>query len=303
MNNSVGDAPSEKRDSRVKKGSVFIGVALAIAVLVLIAVVFVLLKSAKVVQPAALVVGDREVSKEQFERYVELGKKTSTSAAAVKSVVIEYEKNQLAAAKHNIKLPETYIELSRDDMIVNAAQQSGALDALRTANDDFTKLRLYNTAFHNYLSQSSEGGWSIVLYDIPVIPSPDEAASVKRAHNAAVSIHDRLVAKQVPAVNAVAEAQSLNIGQPAQTGMYFIRESDGAVLGQYGGGVYTRLLDPNFIREQVRGKQPGLTEVKEYETRSSFFVDLLYTQKKQDSLIATVTKENAGTRVVDYVNQ
>lgn len=303
MNDSVGDAPSEKRNGRVKKGSVLVGVALAVAVLVLIAVVFILLKTAKVVEPAALVVGDREVSKEQFERYVELGKKTSTSAAIVKSVVTEYEKNQLVAKKHNIKLPEAYIALGREDMVANAAQQSGGVNALRTANDDFTKLRLYNTAFHNYLSQSSEGGWSIVLYDIPVIASLDEANSLKRAHDSAVSLHDRLAAKQVSAVNAVAEAQALNIGQPAQTGLYFIRESDGAVLGQYGGGVYTRLLDPNFIRDQVRGKQPGLTEVKDYEKLSSFFVDLLYTQKQQDGLVASVTKEKAGIKVVDYVNQ
>lgn len=301
MTERGGEATTNIR--RMKKGSLMIGVGLAVAVLLLVATVFYLLKTTNVVEPAALKVGDREVSKEQFERYVELGKKTSTSEAVVKAVVVEYEKNKLMAAKHGIKFPDSYVALGREDMVANAAQQSGSINALRTANDDFTKLRFYNTAFRNYLVQSAHGGWSIVLYDIPITALYDDAAATKRAHDSAVSLHDRLATKQVSAVDAVAEAQALNVGQPAQTGLYFIRESDGAVLGQYSGGVYTRLLDPNFIRDQVRGKQPGLTEVKEYEKLSSFFVDLLYTQKKQDNLAATITKEKAGIKVVDYVNQ
>ena len=303
MSDSLRENTQDTRSKKPKKGSVLIGVALAVAVLVLVTVVFVLLKTAKVVEPAALVVGDREVSKEQFDRYVELGKKTGVSEKAVKSIVIDYEKNKLMATKYSIVLPEAYVALSRDDMVAAAAQQAGNIDTLRTANDDFTQLRLYNTAFVNYLTQAAQGGWSIVLYDIPVIPSMDEAASIKRAHDAAVSLHDRLAAKEVAVPMAVTQAQQLNVGQPAQTGMYFIRESDGAVMGQYAGGIYTRLLDPDFIREQLRGKKPGLTEVKEYQKLSSFFIDLLYTQKKQDNFAATVAKEKTSVKVVDYVSQ
>lgn len=286
-----------------KKGSLIIGVGLAVAVLLLVAVVFFLLKTAKVVEPAALVVGEREVSKERFDEYVELGKKTSTSAATVKAIVIEYEKNRVAAQKHKIDLPEAYIALSREDMIAEAAQQPGDVNALRMASDDLTKLRLYNIAFENYLNQSAEGGWSLVLYDVPVIQSLDPDASVQRAQNSAKSLRDKIANKQLTVPAGVEAARQLNIGQPAQSGMYFIRESDGAVIGRYGGGVYARLLDPDFIRNQVKEKQPGLSEVQNYNNQSLYFIDLLYTQKKQADLSATINNEKTGMKVVDYVNQ
>ena len=286
-----------------KKGSLIIGVGLAVAVLLLVAVVFFLLKTAKVVEPAALVVGEREVSKEQFDEYVQLGKKTSTSATTVKSIVVEYEKNKLVAEKHKIDLPEAYTALSRDDMIAEAGQQPGDVNSLRTANDALTKLRLYNTAFENYLDQSVEGGWSLVLYDVPVIQSLDPEASIKDAQDSAKSLREKIANKQLTVPAGVEAAQQLNIGQPAQSGMYFIRESDGAVIGRYGGGVYARLLDPDFIRNQVRGKQPGLSEVQNYNNQSLYFVDLLYTQKKQADLSARINNEKTDMKVVDYVNQ
>ncbi len=300
MSDSLGEDKNGKKG--LKKGSLVIGVSLAIAVLVLVAVVFFLLKATNIAAPAALVVGDREVSKAQFDEYVELGKKTNTPAATVKQQVVEYEKNKLSAEKHKLAIPAAYVELSRQDLLVSASETGGSIEALRTADDAFTKLRLYNVSFNSFVQLSANDGWGVVLYDIPVIPSNDEAASVSRAQAAAQKLHTQLTDKSIDTVAAIEKAQQENIGQPAQTGLYFIRKDDGAVISQYGGGVYTRLLDPTVMLPYLKDKKPGLTAVQDFNKQSAFFVDVMYEQKKRDNLVDIISKEKSEIRVVDYVN-
>lgn len=293
----------DKNDKKgLKKGSLIIGVSLAVAVLVLVAVVFFLLKATNIATPAALVIGGREVSKEQFDEYVELGKKTNTPVAIVKQQVIDYEKNKISAEKHDLKISQAYVELSRQDLLVSASEIGGSIETLRTADDDFTKLRLYNVAFRSFVQISGDDGWGIVLYDIPVIPSNDEAESVNRAQAVAKKLHAQLEDKSIGTVKGIEKAQQENIGQPAQTGLYFIRKSDGAVLSQYGGGIYTRLLDPAFMLPYLKDKKPGLTAVQDFNKQSAFFVDVMYEQKKRDNLAEIISKEKSEIRVVDYVN-
>lgn len=302
MSDSLGD--KTQKQTSAKKGSLMIGISLAVAVLALVAVVFFLLKTTKVVEPVALKVGDREVTRVQYDNYIELAKKTSTTPATVKQTVIQYEKNKAMADKYKLNIPDTYIELSRQDMLVAAGEAGGSsIEALRTANDDFTKLRLYNAAFDNFVRLSTEDGWGIILYDIPVIPSNDEAVSVARAQEQAKAIRAELVAKKITSVQAVEKAQLANIGQPAQTGMYFVRKSDGTVLSQYGGGVYTRLLDPTVMLPYLKDKPVGLGDVQNYEKKSVFFVDIMFSQKKRDNLPETIKNEQASMKVVDYVGK
>lgn len=103
----------------------------------------------------------------------------------MKQQIVDYEKNKLSADKHGLAIPAAYVELSRQDLVVSASEIGGSIEALRTADDDFTKLRLYNVAFNSFVNLSDNDGWGVVLYDIPVIPSNDEASSVARAQAAA----------------------------------------------------------------------------------------------------------------------
>lgn len=301
---STSSPEGKKEQEHTKRGTLAIGISLALAVLVLVSVVFFLLKTTNVVDTAALKVGDREVSRTQYDEYIQLAKKTFTSAKDAKEVIVEYEKNKNLAASHKLNIPESLVALSRTDMITSAASTGKAnLTSLRTADDAFTQLRLYNTAFTNYVQQSTVGGWGVVLYDIPVIPSTNEADAVKRARSSAEALRKELADKKITVAEAVARAQQLNIGQPAQSGFYRIREEDGAVLGQYGGGMYARLLAPDFILSYLKSKQPGLTDVQDFEKRSVFFTDILYAQKKDAKLPGMIEKEKTEMKVVDYVDQ
>lgn len=301
---STSSPEGKKVQTHTKKGSLIIGISLAVAVLVLVSVVFFLLKTTKIVDTAALKVGDREVSRAQYDEYVRLAKKTATSEKDAKEVIIEYEKNKNLASKHNLDIPATLVALSRTDMVTaTASSGKGNLTALRTADDGFTQLRLYNTAFTNYVQQAAVGGWGIVLYDVPIVPFVNEADSTKRARDAAQSLRQEIVDKKITSAEAVTKAQQLNESQPAQSGFYRIRAADGAVLGQYGGGMYARLLAPDFLLSYLKSKQPGLTEVQDFEKRSAFFVDVLYVQDKNEKLPDTVDKEKTQMKVVDYVDQ
>ncbi|KKW01783.1 MAG: hypothetical protein UY35_C0024G0002 [Candidatus Saccharibacteria bacterium GW2011_GWC2_48_9] len=294
---------ADTKKSGMKKSSLFIGLSLAVAVLLLVAAVFFILKSTNVVEPVALKVGEREVTLEQFNEYVRLGKATTTSEADVKKVVTEYEKKQFLAEKYDITIPEEYIALSRQDMLADAAfgTSGGSIDTLRTADDKLTKLRLYNTAFDTYVVQVSDGGTAIILYDIPIVASLEPKAAAESAIANAKDIREQIKEGNVSSVAAVKKAEQLNIGQPAQSGMYFIRSSDGAVLSRYGGGVYTRLLEPTLIQENIKNAKPGLTEVKQYQQLSAYFINVLERVEARKDLQANVETDMEKIKVVDYV--
>lgn len=294
---------ADTKKSGMKKSSLLIGLSLAVAVLLLVAAVFFILKSTNVVEPVALKVGEREVTLKQFDEYVRLGKATATSEADVKKVVTEYEKKQLLAEKYDIRIPDEYVALSRQDMLADAAfgTNGGSIDTLRTADDDLTKLRLYNTAFDTYVVQISEGGTAIILYDIPVVASLEPEVAAESALANAKEIREQINNGDVSSVAAVKKAEQLNIGQPAQSGMYFIRDADGAVLSRYGGGVYTRLLEPALIQENIKDVKPGLTEVKQHQELSAYFINVLERVEARKDLQAKVETDMAKVKVVDYV--
>ncbi len=299
----MSDSLREDKKATKSNAPLLVGVGLAIAVLVLVATVFLLLKTTHVVEPVALKVGDREVTKALYDKYVDIGKKTSTSEASVKSILVEYEKNKAMAAKYKLDIPDTYVALSRDDMLADAAAQEagGSLASLRTSEDEVTQLRLYNTAFRNFVREASQGGWAIVLYDIPMVSLLDVDQEKARATAAAEKVREQLVNKEVTPAEAVDLALEYRNSEPVQTGMYFIREADGAVLGQYSGGVYTRLLDPTFLPKYLKDKDVGVTKVTVYDDKSAFFADILLKQKKQADLPVKIDTEKAKMKVVDYV--
>lgn len=293
-----------KQSTKASKTPLLMGIGLAAAVLALVAAVFFVLKQTDVVEPVALRVGDSEVTKRQFEEYVALGKKTVSSKADVKKVIVEYEKNKAMAEKYDLDIPEAYVALSRTDMVSDAAfgESGGSIDTLRTADDEFTQMRLYNSAFATFVEQAAQGGWGIVLYDIPLsnVPDAELIATTKKQAN---DIRTQLVDEAIDTETAVEKARALNFGQPAQTGMYFIRESDGAVISRYGGGFYTRLLEPSFITAYLKDKKVGVTEVTQYEKLSMFFADVMYVQEKREGLTQKIETDKTKIEVVDYVKE
>ena len=292
--------------------SLAIGIGLAVAVLALVAVIFYLLKATNVVETAALVVGDREVSRADYDKYVKAGKELGVSEANAKKIIIEHEKNRNIADKYEIELPDTYVELNRDNMIVEASAQKlgGTVEQLTEADDSLTELRIYNAAINKYLGDSVSDGWAIVMYDAPYFntvpdsvgdPALQDTTEAKAAAETFLKdLRTRLKDETVSTKDAIAELKDFTAGRAEQTGMRFVQKSsdnEDVFNSQMRAGVFDQEFLPGFLEKQ----KTGLSEVSDYDGRNALFVDVLFSQKGDAELLGKTSEDKEQMKVVDYV--
>lgn len=276
-----GQAPSNR-------GALIIGLSLAAAVIVLVVAVFFLLKTTNVVQPVAFKVGDREVTESQLATYVEAGKKSGASEATVRQIVIEHEKNVQLAEKYHIAMPDAFI-----------AQNNGSV--VREQNSDgnvYIELVRYNQTFTARLAQQALAGYGVIVYEIPVqAVAGSEEQNLTQAKAIANQFRSQITEqKQEPAKVLDRVSQyTADQGLAAKSGIRFIPSEiiyDDSATGSVASDAY--------VLAQIKGKGTGVTEVKESGSRSVFFVDVLFEQKKRTEIASDVQRDKESMKVVEY---
>lgn len=300
MADSGGEQASNKR--RVTKSSLFIGVGLAVAVLLLVAVVFYLLKTAKVVEPVALKVGDNEVSSSQYKEYVRLGKAGGASEAEVKANVVQYEKNVQLSKKYNISIPDDYVQqVNSQDTLDQILQLTRGESSTVTSRNAYTDIVKYNDAFEARLAQQNLEGYGVLVYEISAQRTTREgdiSEAMKQAKSVATRYRNKITSKQATAAEVLNEVKSYNAqnGQTAKSGLQFLTKNTSGFDDSATGSVASQ----SYLLQQLAGKTEGLTEVKESKTGSVYFIDVLYVQKKRDTVVAEVEQGRNKMKVVEY---
>ena len=292
----TSSAPTPEKN-KPKLNTLFVGVGLAIAVLVLVASVFFLLRTTKVVEPAALIVGDVEVSQSVFDEYVSLGKKEGLTKSQVRDIVVEYEKNKQMAKKFDISVPEEYAKQ------VGAGMQYGlGSETSQTQKDDvFEQAKRYNKTFLARLTQTSQEGYGVFIYDIPAIlngPDADIELAIDEAKKTATEYRNKIESKKSGAAAVLEEVSSYNAsyGQAAKTGAYYITTEK----MPYDDPASKSVRSNAYILSQIKDKPMGLTEVIVSGDNSAYFVDVLFKQKKMKDVQYNVQEAKDSIKVVIY---
>lgn len=291
----------EKQKTTGKRTSILIGVGLAVAVLLLVVTVFWLLKTTKVAEPAALVVGERQVSKAQLEEYISLGKKSGADEKTVRQEVVEYEKNQQMAEKYNISIPDSYVSQIGNQASVDIMALSRSSAAPTKTDNAYTRVVNYNEAFDARLAQQGRSGYGVFVYEITAqkeTSGEDDATALTRAKSVATNFRNKIVNDKQSPADVLTQVKKYNsdYGQAAKTGTYFIEDSKDVVDDSSSGS----LLSNAFILQQLKGKGVGVTDVLETKVQSAFFVDVLYEQKQRASIEYEVQRAKETMKVVIY---
>lgn len=291
----------EKQKTTGKRTSILIGVGLAVAVLLLVVTVFWLLKTTKVAEPAALVVGERQVSKAQLEEYISLGKKSGADEKTVRQEVVEYEKNQQMAEKYNISIPDSYVSQIGNQASVDIMALSRSSAAPTKTDNAYTRVVNYNEAFDARLAQQGRNGYGVFVYEITAqkeTSGEDDATALTRAKSVATNFRNKIVNDKQSPADVLTQVKKYNsdYGQAAKTGTYFIEDSKDLVDDSSSGS----LLSNAFILQQLKGKGVGVTDVLETKVQSAFFVDVLYEQKQRASIEYEVQRAKETMKVVIY---
>lgn len=295
MSDTSGAPAPDKH--KPKLTSLFIGVGLAVAVLALVASVFFLLRTTRVVEPAALVVGDAEVSQKLYDEYVALGKKQQLSKKEVQDIVVEYEKNKQMATKYKVTVPDEYVkEVGKgvDIAVLQGKSTSADESILETAKQ-------YNRAFLARTTQANQTGYGAFVYDIPANKTPDDAENkqaIDDAREVASKFREKIESKTTGAAEMLSEVRNYNAqnGQAAKTGVYFITEDE----VPYDTAESKSVQSNAYILSLIKGKTSGLTDVVVSSEDSAFFVDVLYHQKKVENLPYEVQQAKEKIKVVVY---
>lgn len=291
----TSSAPAPKKN-KPKLNTLFIGVGLAAAVLLLVASVFFLLRTTKVVEPAALIVGDVEVSQSAFDEYVKLGKEENLTKTQVRDIVVEYEKNKQMAEKFDISVPEEYSKK------IGAGMQFGPVNEnFDSKNDILEQAKRYNKTFLARLTQTNQEGYGVFIYDIPAIlngPDADIEAAIEEAKKTATKYRSEIESKKSGAAAVLDEVSSYNAsyGQAAKTGAYYITTEK----MPYDDPASKSVRSNAYILSQIDDKPLGLTEVMVSGDNSAFFVDVLFKQKKMKDVQYDVQEAKDSIKVVIY---
>lgn len=286
---SMSSPEGKKEQAPSKKGTLIIGLSLAAAVIVLVATVFFLLKASNVVEPVALKVGDREVTKQQLENYTKSGKAINVSAADVRRTIIEHEKNVQIAKKHDIVVPEAFI--SRSNSGADAAEDNAEAR-------DYLKLVRYNQAFEARLTQLPLAGYGVVVYEIPARAlTADNKQNLSQAKEVAKQFRSQITDLDQSSAVVLDRVMQYNAdeGQTANSGVRFVPSEvifDDSATGS--------LMSDAYLLKQVKDKKTGVTEVQESGTNSVFFLDILFEQKKRTDILSQVQQDKESMKVVEY---
>lgn len=294
---SETSSASAPKKNKPKLNSLFIGVALAAAVLLLVASVFFLLRTTRVVEPAALVIGESEVSQELYDEYVALGKKQGLAKKDVQDIVVEYEKNKLMAEKYDIAMPSEYVEEVGAVMTIDVLRQQ--TDA--SEDDILSAAQRYNKAFLARISQSNQDGYGVFVYDVPAIKKSTETTeeqAIEAAKKVVGEFREKIVKDDTLAAEVLSEVSAFNAdnGLAAQSGATFIVDEE----FPYDTAESKSVSSNAYILSLVKDKPIGLTDVLVSGDKSAFFIDILYHQKKVENLAYDVQEAKDKTKVVVY---
>lgn len=300
----MADGGSERTSEarRIRKSSLAIGIGLAVAVLALVAVVFYLIKTTNIVEPVALKVGDREVTKAQYDEYVRLAKARGVLEKDARREVIRYEKNIQIAKQYGIDIPSDYVQqVSSQTQVDQLLQLSRGQAAGPEIKNAYTTLQDYNVAFDSRLAQQTMDGYGVFVYEISAQRTSrdgDISEAMKQAHTVAARYRDKIVNKQTTASDVLKEVMEYNAqnGQSAKSGLYFLTKDLAGVDDASSGSVASQA----FLLQQVTGKPKGLTDIAESKTGSVYFMDVLYVQKKREQVVNDATSASDKMRVVEY---
>lgn len=290
---------------RVDRRFIVIGIISSTALLVaLLAFVFLLQKK---VEDPALIIGDRVVTKKEYNRYVAQGKEDDRTESVVRETIIQYNKNKIVAKNRNIDIPKVMADQVSPSLLTNILkftsedfEKISDKEEARILQSDYNKMERYNFAFRDYQKLAAEGGWGIVVYDIPIVHESINDQYVAERRKLAESFRSKLVSGQITPSRAIFEISNESDGETSQVGFSMVRGQDGSILGGTGGYSF-RVLDRENILNVLSKSKLGLTEVKELPGRSFYFIDVLFKADANPNIVNDIEEEKTKIRVVDYV--
>lgn len=309
-----------------KKGKVLLAAVISAVVILVALLLIFILKQARVLDPIAFKVGEREVTVDEFNRYAELGKKYKVDKADVRQYMITYNKNKIIAEKYKIDIPDIFLENGKKLSVVKFAKTPSVLLNYSKDNNDYTKMMSYNYAFEQRVQSYVTGGYGFVMFDFPYdsidytkdpmyemyVNNPDVGEIVKQnlgAYNAesVKKMADELRAKLVSSELNDQEALEVikkdsYLSARSQSAVTFM-SIDGEVIDAGKSFLSNGALGEDQIASKLDKLKPGMSEVFSIEGVSYYFIDLKYKIDKDPGFLQTVRKDKNSIKVVEYDKQ
>lgn len=283
----------------VKKKPFLISVGVVVLVTLVLGVFFVL-KSLSVVDTPALRIGEVEVSQSDFDKYVELGKSRGMSKAEVRNIVVEYEKNLQMAEKFDVKIPKDYVKYAKNeyqatDVGIQARGEGDSRDNLLTNAQD------YNHIFDSRVSQASQSGYGVFVYEFGVVGSANESTlddRLEEARKVANRYKSRITEDKENPADVLDDVVRYNAqeGQTVHSGFYFVPDIE------YPGFSESEkyVTSPPYLLSILKKSSEDALKVRQSDDRSYFFMYISFQQDSRDDVSEKINSAKEGIRVVIY---
>lgn len=274
-----------------------------VAIIVIAATVFFTLRD-KATNPVVLDIGDNKILKDRYDSLVKQGDKYSIPESDVRSIIIDYYKNQIAADQKKIDVNPKYPQLSRGQMIgqnIRDSDKKYDFETLSESSDEIAKMMIYNTAFEVRIQSIELGGYSLVVFDFPTAVNPyaDQDELKKLTKEDAEEMRQRIISGEVTGDKAIKEAARINseAGRSSLSGYYFVTDGKDAIGGISGTGIQTF----GFLKEYAKTlEETGISEVSVTQNNDYFFVDYLHHDDANPDIQNQTQSIKNKVRVVKY---
>ncbi len=258
----------------------------------------------KATNPVVLDIGGTEIHKDRYDSLVKQGQKYQISADDVRSIIIDYYKNKIAADKIQIEIDPKYPQLTRGQMIgqnLKDTDKKYDFEALSESTDEIATMMIYNTAFDVRMQAIKLGGYSVVVFDFPTAVNPyaDKEELKEQTKQDAKELRKKVISGEVTGDAAIKEAARVNsaAGRSSLSGYYFVTDNDKTIGGISGTGIQTF----GFLEKYMKTlKQEGISKVSVTQGNDYFFVDYLHYDKANPDIEHQVTSIKNKVRVVQY---